>query len=449
MTVAPGFRAVVFALRDLPPGDKKYIADLARALRWAPEREPALWDTPLLLGRQSDPPPVPGLRTDAEVAASGASVLLLAMRLLLADALQWPELRFLGIDLYKDAPDYLLFAADPERFTPESLADALTRGAAGAGTTAATATGWQIQRGLQARPARLPPVPADRVPVLGLQVPMLGGQLTNLRDLRPLAERRRAPLALSGEPRVELPAGTPSVPPEAVAGHHQGAYSLFLLLEQCSPAEPESAEAQVELMLYRVEATSATAVRLPVRLHVRDLSPLHDAEAGPLTPAVLSDWLTELLPSCFLVAPTGAVLLIDWFRLQLGLSAGSTGAAPELPLQLCGPPDLLSDAEETDGEALDPILLDPYLWSLPVLADRIAAAELTLSASGRYLLLESAAPLDGELVHLTALFDLHSSPGPRLLRCDLQDQEGSLPVPPTADAFPVLRGEHAAPGAIA
>ncbi|HRI53835.1 MAG TPA: hypothetical protein PLW65_27035, partial [Pseudomonadota bacterium] len=107
MTVAPGFRAVVFALRDLPPGDQRYIAEVAHALRWSPEREPALWDTPLLLGRQSDTPPVPGLRTDSEVAASGSAVLLLAMRLLLADALQWPELRFLGLDLHRDAPDYV------------------------------------------------------------------------------------------------------------------------------------------------------------------------------------------------------------------------------------------------------------------------------------------------------------------------------------------------------
>ena len=111
MTVAPGFRAVVFALRDLPSRDQRYLTEVAHALRWPPEREPALWDTPLLLVRQSDTPPVPDLRSDDEVAASGPSVLLLGMRLVQADALQWPELRFLGLDLQREAPDYVLYAA--------------------------------------------------------------------------------------------------------------------------------------------------------------------------------------------------------------------------------------------------------------------------------------------------------------------------------------------------
>lgn len=452
MTLAPGFRAVVFALRDLPPDDKKYITDAARVLRWAPEREPALWNTPLLLGRQSDPPPVPGLRTDAELSASGASVLLLAMRLLLADALQWPELRFLGLDLYKDAPDYVLYAADPERFTPESLADALSGGAAGGGTTAGTAVGWHIQRGLQPRPPRLPPVPGDRVPVLGLQVPMLGGSLAHLRDLRPLAERRRAPVELTQSPQsaqcAALSSPYAAVPQAAMAGHHQGRYALFILLEQCGQAEPGSDEAQVELTLFRVDAEAGTTAQQPVRLQIGDLSVLHDAEAGPLAPAALSDWLAELLPSCFLIAPTGAVLIVDWFRLELTVLADAAAAAT-LELKLCGAPELKKDPVEADGDGVDASLLDPYLWSLAGLADLIAAAELTLSTSGRYLMLESAAPLDGEISYLSALLDLHACPGPHLLYCSLQDQAGSLPAASIADPFPAGHGEDAAPGAIA
>ena len=451
MTLAPGFRAVVFALRDLPPDDKKYITDAARVLRWAPEREPALWNTPLLLGRQSDPPPVPGLRTDAELAASGPSVLLLAMRLLLADALQWPELRFLGIDLYKDAPDYVLYAADPERFTPESLADALSGdGAPAPGTTAGTAVGWHIQRGLQPRPPRLPPVPGDRVPVLGLQVPMLGGSLSHLRDLRPLAERRRAPVDLPGGPQSALCSALPSpyaaVPQAAMAGHHQGRYALFILLEQCGQAEPGSDEAHVELTVFRVDAEEKTTAQLPVRLKVGDLSVLHDAESGQLAPAALSDWLAELLPSCFLIAPTGAVLIVDWFRLELTVLSDPT-APPALELKLCGAPELKKDPAEAEADAVDSSLLDPYLWSLSGLADLIAAAELTLSTSGRYLMLESAAPLDGEISYLSALLDLHAAPGPNLLYCSLQDQAGTVPAAP--DPFPAAQGENPAPGAIA
>lgn len=458
-TVAPGFRAVVFALRDLLPGDKKYITDLAHALRWSPERESALWDTPLLLGRQSDTPPVPGLRTDAEVAASGPSVLLLAMRLLLADALLWPELRFLGLDLHKDRPDYVLYAADPERFTPESLADALTGGSAATGATAVTAASWHIQRGLQPRPERQPTVPGDRVPVLGVQVPLFGGRLANLRDLRPLAERRRAPLDLPAEARAlhrdVHPGVHPGVPPGAMAGHHQDPYALFLLLELCGLADPDCEEAQVELTLFQLDTRTGSTARTALQLRLRDLSVLHDAEGGQLSPAALSDWLAELLPSCFLAAPNGAVLIIDWFRLDLELGPAlapelaSDPARAEPALRLCGAPDLHPAVKELDGEAVDPALLEPAVWSLPGLADLIAAADLTLSASGRYLLMESAAPLDGELLHLSVLLDLEAAPGPRLVRCDLLDEEAVLPAVAVGDVFPVLRGEHAAPGALA
>lgn len=450
MTVAPGFRAVVFALRDLLPGDQRYITEVAHALRWSPEREPALWDTPLLLGRQSDTPPVPGLRTDSEVAASGSAVLLLAMRLLLADALQWPELRFLGLDLQRDDPDYVLYAADPERWTPESLAAALRGGGSPvAGTAAVASASWQVQRGLQPRPERLPPVPGDRVPVLGLQVPLLGGRLANLRDLRPLAERRRLPVALAGlREAAELAVAPEAVPAAALPGHHQGRYALFLLIDQSGPhgphegAAPGSEEAQVALQLFRVDTATGTTAAAALRLLVRDLSVLDDAEAGELTPAAVSDWLAELLPSCFLVAPTGEVLLLDWFRLDLALEPEPQAA---LPLRSCGVPSVTA-AEPAEEEAADPALLEPAMWSLPGLADLLAAADLTLSQSGRYLLLESTVPIDGELAHLSALLD---TTGPRLVLCDLGDEQPVAAVTVADDSFPVLRGAAAAPGAIA
>jgi hypothetical protein len=448
MTVAPGFRAVVFALRDLLPGDKRYITEVAHALRFAPEREPALWDTPLLLGRQSDTPPVPGLRTDSEVAAGGSAVLLLAMRLLLADALQWPELRFLGLDLHRDAPDYVLYAADPARWTPDSLAAALQgSGSPVAGTAAVTSAGWQIQRGLQPRPERLPPVPGDRVPVLGLQVPMFGGRLANLRDLRPLAERRRLPLPGAGAapPVAADPAGTP-LPAAALPGHHQGRYALFLHLEESAPhedADPESDATQVELRLFRHDRAADTMAGATLQLGIGDLQVLHDAEAGQLTPAAVSDWLAELLPSCFLVAPTGEVLLLDWFGLELALCSPPS---PALAVRSCRAPSQGSVADSDDQAPADPTLLDPALWSLPVLADLIAAADLTLSSSGRYLRLESTVPVDGELTHLSALLDTH---GPVLLSCDLGDEPCSPLASPPDDPFPPTSGADAAPGAIA
>ncbi len=454
MSVAPGFRAVVFALRDLPANDQRYLTEVAHALCWPPEREPALWDTPLLLVRQSDTPPVPGLRSDDAVAASGPSVLLLAMRLVLADALLWPELRFLGLDLHHEAPDYVLYAADPARWTAQSLADTLVAGGTSTArsTAALTSACWLIQRGLQTRGPRLPPVPGDRVPVLGLQVPLFGGRLTNLRDLRTPAERQRAPLRANAPGHVAAPA----LPSGAIAGHHQGRYALWLHIESITPgraADPQSEEALIDLTLLRHDTSSGTTTQAALRLTARELSVLHDAETTELTPAALSDWLAELLPSCFLVAPTGDVVLIDWFHLDFELQPATTTPA-ELVVRSCGQPGCAAthgeDAttEDDSDEAADPALLEVAMWSLPVFADLLATADLTFSASGRYLLLESAVPLDGELTFFSALLDVSPPSGPHILRCDLRDDE----TPPTlvpGETFPARRGSEAAPGAVA
>ena len=189
----------------------------------------------------------------------------------------------------------------------------------------------------------------------------------------------------------------------------------------------------------------------------RDLSVLQDAETAELTPAALSDWLAELLPSCFLAAPTGEVMLVDWFHLDLVI-LGDGAAPPEFPLRACGCPgrgELSAAAGRYDSDAwgdsdhADPTLLDVAMWSLPVFADLLASADLTLSASGRYLLLESAIPLDGELTHFSALLDTATASAPLILGCDLGEEELPPPADPTDDPFPTLRGEQAAPGAIA
>jgi hypothetical protein len=454
MTAAPGFRAVVFALRDLSASDKKHIADVAEAVGWPPTREPLLWDTPLLLTRQSHTPPVPGLRTDAEVAASGPSVLLLAMRLLLADALFWPELRFLGIERERDAMDYVLYAADPARWRPETLAEALapaTAVPAGPAQPAIAAACWQIQRGLAAQPERLPAVPGDRVPVLGYQVPMFGGRVRDLRDLR------RPDRSL----RATLPAG-------ALPGHHQGRYALYLQIPDPlqDPHEPRlrpletdgqatADEVVVHLTLYRVDTAAGTCDAAALRLCCRDPSRIEDAEAGALTPVTLSDWLSELLPSCFLVAPTGEVLLLDWFHLDLSVRPDPTAPSPAFGLRACGMPGVGAGATPDDpddsapAEEADPSLLDPAMWSLAVYADLIAAAELTLSARGRYLLLESSLPVDGELVNLAALLDTAAAGGPQALVCSLVEDDAAPPARAIDDVFPILRGAQAAPGLIA
>src|SRR5207253_1274901 len=83
--------------------------------------------TPLVLTMDSAAAPAPGLHSDAELAGCGPSLLLLAMRLLLADAYNWPEQRFLsgGKEGDIEGAPYTLYAADPGRWTPESLAHEL------------------------------------------------------------------------------------------------------------------------------------------------------------------------------------------------------------------------------------------------------------------------------------------------------------------------------------
>src|SRR5262249_29760924 len=154
-------------------------------------------------------------------------------------------------------------------------------------------------------------------------------------------------------------------------------------------------EAHLRLTLFRVDAHAGSVARAALRLHARELGPLHDAECGQLTPAALSDWLTELLPSCFLVAPTGEVVLLDWFHLELAVHPEESAAPAEFTLRTCGAPRFVEKDEPESELATDFSLLDPALWSLPGFADLLAAADLTLSAAGRYLLVESTLPLDG------------------------------------------------------
>jgi hypothetical protein len=282
--------------------------------------------------------------------------------------------------------------------------------------------------------------------VLGLQVPLFGGRLQDLRDLRRQGDGLRADVG---------------VPAAAVPGHHQGRYALYLQIEEetaeVGPTGPSgeatSDDAVVHVTLFRVDAQAGSLASAALRLLVRDLSIIQDAEAGPLTPAALSDWLTDLLPSCFLVAPTGEVLLVDWFRLDLMMRPELAAAPPAFDLRACGIPGVDAGALAHTGageeEGVDLTLLDPATWSLPVFADLLAAADLTVSARGRYLILESSMPVDGELANLAALLDTAGPSGIRALVCDLVEEGAAAPAQVTDDVFPILRGERAAPGLIA
>src|SRR6202011_2092222 len=132
----------------------------------------------------------PGLNSDEELAGRGPSLMLLAMRLLLADAYHWPELGWLNggppdlppvlIDeTARERSSYTLYAAEPSRWTQEALVSQLGQH-------------MQVRRGLGPHEGRPPVAQGDRVPVLGWQVPVLGRKdpVAQLRDLRPEEQRQ-------------------------------------------------------------------------------------------------------------------------------------------------------------------------------------------------------------------------------------------------------------------
>lgn len=448
MTKGPGSRAVVFALRDLPAADQQYIAAAASALGIPLAADTRLWDTPLLLTRLGHAPPVPGLRGDDELRAQGLSPLLLSLRLLTVDALLWPELRFLGLDLRSDPPDYILYAADPQRWTVDSLVQALQPAHAPIGDQGCSGTrhgigACHVQRGLGERPPRLPPCPGDRVPVLGWQVPLLGGRLENLIDLREPGMRQHK----AGN--IVIPAGMQS-------GHAQGRYALFLQLRGVSGL-------RAELELLRADRQSGTlwSGTLDVELGEEGLERLA-ASCGLSEHELRSDdeelatWLDLVLPRCLLCAPAGELLLVDLFGLDLSASP-PRGTTPAPPLRICGRPALyenpplavLPEAPDPTDLLLDPHLLDPSLWPLDVLADAIDLQSAWVSPSGRLLRLHLMGWHDGEPLSGVVLLDLHASAGTGLLASLLDDDElaGVLPehalMPDESDLPALHTTQHA------
>lgn len=422
METSPGFRAVVFALRDLPAPDQQYIADVSRALAVPAAPDALLWNTPLLLTRLSCAPPVPGLRGDAELSAAGLSPLFIALRLLTVDALQWPELRFLGLDLRRDAPDYALYAADPRRWTVETLVRELTPGSARNGASHGVGT-VHVQRGLGPRPHRPPPSPGDRVPILGWQVPLLGGRLKNLIDLRDPAERT-------------LKVGDLEIPRGMRLGHQQGRYALFLRVARARGL-------RIEVELARADLQEGTLFSGSLSLEIGDEG-LYRLAAGSGLPEEelrsdgdeLAMWMNMLLPGCLLCAPSGELLLVDLFGLSLSATAlRSEQSAPLLRVcsrPLAPPPGAPPSADEEHrppGELLlDPHLLDPSLWPLDVLADALDMESAWVSPNGRLVRLHLDGRHDGEPLLGVVLLDTHAAHGTELVASLLDEEEGSLPV---------------------
>ena len=135
----------------------------------------------------------------------------------------------------------------------------------------------------------------------------------------------------------------------------------------------------------------------------------------------------------FLVAPTGEVLIVDWFRLDLTVLTDAGGGAGAETVRCAG-------AEKRPGGGRRRwrgcLAADPTCGRCRAgRSDR--GGGVYSSTSGRYLMMESAAPLDGEISYLSALLDLHASPGPHLFTAGRQDQAGSVPAAPTADPFPL------------
>ncbi len=367
MDLAPAPRAVVFALEDLPETDRQHILSVANHLHL--DIRPESWRAPLVLTGDT-PAPVPGLFNDIELSSAGPSLMLLALRLLLADAYHWPEQRWLGGD-----GGYALYAADP-RFTADSLSHALSEQA-----------GMKVQRGLLPRGPRPPVSPGDRVPVLGWQVPVLGGKdpVGKLRDLRPQDQRQHT---FGG---VRAPLGM-------VPGNLTDRYRLFLAVSDVH-RDGDHASARVELLCIDGSLGEPLAATLQVTL--ADLGALSDGHVDD--DEALADLLREVLPSCLLLTPRGELLILDLYH--LGLSASPIGLMRFMGLRMCPAPDGVSEDEGAE-------LIDPSLWEPGLLSALLLPEEIRISGGGRFVSLRFSGRRDGLPLDAFVLLDTRRAAGP-------------------------------------
>ncbi|MCS6915558.1 MAG: hypothetical protein RMK29_00375 [Myxococcales bacterium] len=367
MPIAHAPRAVVFSLEDLPAEDRRHIHEVAQHLNLLQQAES--WRVPLVLVPRDIGPLPPGLLNDVELAASGPSLLLLAVRLLLADAWSWPEQRFLrpGEASPESQAGYAIYASQPGRWTCESLAHALIEQAH-----------LEVQRGLQPR-SRRTWAPADSVPVLGWQVPMLGrpDPVARLCDTRPPEERQHR----FGS--IALPAG---VVPGHVSGQSQ-LYLRVLLVRRVG----DRAEAEIEVL--RADAANGSLGRERLRLglsHAMLLGESEDEEG-------LDEVLRELLPGCIFCCPQGGLLLLDLHGTELRLLERQDGALG--PVRLAAPIQL--PLPEDEGAAP----LDPALWEAGQLPGLLHPEECRVSSTGRLVALRFSGRRDGEPVDAILVLD--------------------------------------------
>lgn len=378
MALAHTARAVVFALDDLPAEDRQHIQAVAQYMNLP--QDAASWRTPLVLTREEAGPLAPGLSSDVEIAGSGPSLLLLAMRLLLADAWSWPEQRFIADDASSSSRvGYTLLAADPSRWTADSLARELLEQAH-----------VEVRRGLQPRGARAW-MPGDRVPVLGWEVPVLGRRdpVAALRDARPAEER---PHRFAG---VALPLGT-------VPGHQTDRHGLFFRVLEAT-CDGERGDALVEVL--RADGASGALECERLRLRLGDLGPTWECGADA---DALAELLRDLLPGSLYCCPQGGLLLLDLHRVELSIAGREGGALGPIRAAALPPRKWLPE----DAGAAP---LDPGLWEPGALAALLHPEECRLSPRGRLAALRFAGVRDGEPVDAWLVLDTAAPGGARAL----------------------------------
>lgn len=385
-------RCVVFALADLPEGDRRHILEVAHRLRLPVD--PGLLRAPLVLS--SEPPPLAAelsLRGDDELAERGPALLLLAVRLLLADAYHWPEQRFLrgGAPPEVEA-GYTIYAADPQLWTSDTLATALDERAH-----------LTVRRGLSADRRRPPVSPGDAVPVLGWQVPVLGRKdPADVRDLRP-AELREQSFAGETLPLGMVPLGG------------GGRYRHFL---RVTAARREAGALLATVELAQGDDVSGVLRRSEAALRLLNAGAADagdgdigdDAREGDL------DLLRDLLPGLVLSTPAGGTLLLDLYRL------GIAAHGPQAPRVVAGPPRV----DEEWAPLVERGDLSAAQLELSDLSSLLVPEEARLSPGGGFACLRFSGRRDGLPVDAALVLDVRGTTA-RVLAWPL-DLDGPAPA---------------------
>lgn len=375
------YPCAVFTCLELPQADQAHLRAIAQRLGWSEDIEAAL-RAPLVLAPARPRLAQPGLLDEAQILRQGRPAQILAARLVLCDALEWPELRDAGLVGAGAPADLIVYTADPAVWTARALADALAKSGR-----------WQPRLGVTARP-RLPRPACERVPVLGHEVPLFGARLTDasIRDLRaPEDVRHRAE-------GTDLPAGLRPA-------HEQGDRGLYL---RVTTARIEGDTARVAVELTGTSPRPAEQFRGTLRLRLDALERIYDLEQWPakLPPGALHAHLSELLPHCLLLTPDGGLLVFDLFGLGIhAVKLTDTDPSHSIPkLRLAAAPRPESDGAPDDAPITD--RLDPAGWPLDVLWDLIESAKTELGPEGLAVTYRLSGQHDGSAIETETRFAL-------------------------------------------